>query len=110
VGNDTALRTDRLRALRERKGWSQRELARLCGLREIQINRYESGVNDPSATFLKMIAEKLGVSMDYLVGLSDDPQGPISSELTEDERAIVTALRRDSWPGVIRIAADHIAR
>jgi transcriptional regulator with XRE-family HTH domain len=111
VSDTISLRTDRLKALRKQRGWSQRELARFCGLGETIVNKYERAVVDPSASTLKIMAEKLDVSADYLLGLTDDPQGCSDiGELTDDERIMVHAFRRDSWPGVIRIAADHITR
>src|SRR5579859_6367039 len=106
-----ALRTDRLKTLREQHGWSQRELSRLCGLGEGQVGKYESGQTDPSSTHLKIIAEKLGVSTDYLLGMSDDPRGQIGGgELTDDERSIVDSFRRDGWAGVIHLSADRVAK
>lgn len=105
------LRTDRLREAREKHGWSQRELARLCGLGEAQIHRYETGVSDPAAKYLKIIADKLGVSADYLLGLSDNLRGQLGdSELSEDERAVLDAFRRDNWAGVVRLGVDRLAK
>jgi transcriptional regulator with XRE-family HTH domain len=104
------LRTDRLRESREQRGWSQRELARLCDLGENQIHRYEAGKADPSATHLRLIADRLGVSTDYLLGLSDNPRGQLGdSELNEDERAVLEAFRRDQWSGVVKLGVDRLA-
>ena len=104
-----ALRTERLRKMREKQGFSQRELARLCGLGEVMVHRYESGTTDPSTKYLTVIAEKLAVSTDYLVGLSDSPNGPVdNSELDADERAIVQAFRSDGWTGIVRLGAERI--
>jgi len=86
-----ALRTDRIKEWREKHGWSQRELGRLCGLAEAQINKYEKGRTDPSATFLKIIAETLGVSSDYLLGLSDKPNGQLGDTLKPEERQLLDA-------------------
>jgi transcriptional regulator with XRE-family HTH domain len=103
----TALRIDRLKALRERRGWSQRELGRVCGVEETLIGRYERAEVDPSSTTMKSIAENLGVSIDYLLGVTDEPQGFYrSDELTEDEKAVLSALRREGWRGVARLLAD----
>ena len=111
VSVEITLRIDRLRELRERYGWSQREFARVCGLGLAQIGRYENGTNDPSATHLKNMAEKLGVSTDYLLGLSDDPRGQLGdTELNEQERAVLEVLRRDGWVGVIHLAADRLTK
>jgi transcriptional regulator with XRE-family HTH domain len=103
------LRIDRLKALRERHGWSQRELSGLCGLATSVIGTYERGDVEPTAKHLKTIAEKLGVSADYLLGLSDDPRGQLGDkELNDDERAVVQALRRGGWPALIRVVADRM--
>jgi transcriptional regulator with XRE-family HTH domain len=111
VRDDIALRKDRLQILRERHGWSRRQLSLLCGLGTNQINKYEKGEIDPSSTHLKIIAEKLGVSTDYLLGLSDDPRGQLGdTELNEQERAVLEVLRRDGWVGVIHLAADRLTK
>jgi len=111
VNSEMALRTDRLRALREQHGWSQRELARLSGLGETQISKYEAGQSDPLATNVKLIAEQLGVSVDYLLGVSDDPRGQFGQgELSSEERELLEVFRRDRWPGVMRLMADRLSK
>lgn len=109
--NQLILRIDRLRELRERLGWSQRELARRCGLGESFINRYESGISDPSAANIKLIAEALGISADYLLGLSDEPRGQMGDgQLTDDERAVLDAYRRSGWAGLARLLAEALEK
>ncbi|HVO71044.1 MAG TPA: helix-turn-helix transcriptional regulator [Aggregatilineaceae bacterium] len=106
-----SLLVDRLREARESKGFSQRELARLCGLGENQIHRYEAGKSDPSATHLKLIADKLEVSTDYLLGLSNEPRGQlVQSDLDNNELEVVEAYRREGWIGIIRLGTDRIAK
>lgn len=105
------IRVDRIRELRESHGWSQRELARRCGMGLAQIHRYETGLTDPTATNLKILADRLGVSTDYLLGLSDNPRGQAGdTELTEDERRVLETFRRDSWAGIIHLGADRLAK
>jgi len=105
------LNTDRLRALREEHGWSQRELARLCGFGETQISKYEAGVVDPSASNLALLADVLGVSADYLLGRADLPEvGLGQTGLDEDEKMLVIRFRRDGWTGVIRLGAERLAK
>src|SRR5258706_2829287 len=105
------LRIDRLKSLREQRGLSQRELARLCGLGEIQINKYENGLSDPSSTNLTAIARQLEVSTDYLVGLTDDPHLLVREpELNPDERVVLETFRREWWSGVIRLGAERLSK
>jgi hypothetical protein len=56
------------------------------------------------------MAEQFGVSTDYLLGLSDDPQGPVDRrDLTDDEHTLLEAFRRGSWHGVLRVVTERIA-
>jgi transcriptional regulator with XRE-family HTH domain len=66
---------DRLRAVRERKGLSQRELARQAGIRPATLSELESGVRQNMNTdTAKRLARTLGVSIDYLVGTWDEEE------------------------------------
>lgn len=88
-----------------------RELARRCEIGEAQISKYESGVSEPSSSILKRIAGVLGVSADYLLGLTDDPNGHLGDDqLSDEERAMVDAYRRAGWPGVARVMADMLEK
>jgi transcriptional regulator with XRE-family HTH domain len=105
------LRGDRIRLTREQRGWSQRELSRRAGLSVNQVTRYEAEEIDPTATNLKSIAETLDVSVDYLLGLTINPQGNASDcDLNEDERDMVEVFRREGWTGVIRLGADRVGK
>jgi transcriptional regulator with XRE-family HTH domain len=105
----TALRVDRLKTTRERHGWSQRELGRMCGFEETLISKYERGEVDPSSSTIKLIAQNLDVSIDYLLGITDEPHGfHGSGELNEEEKAVLYALRRDGWRGVGRLLVEHL--
>jgi transcriptional regulator with XRE-family HTH domain len=109
VRETIGLRVDRLKALREQHGWSQRELARLCDLGITAISKYERAESDPSSGHLKIMAEKLDVTADYLLGLTDNPKGLSGNdELTDDEQAVLLALRRDGWRGVARVLAERL--
>jgi transcriptional regulator with XRE-family HTH domain len=105
------LRVDRLRTLRELRGFSQRELARRCGLSDTQIFKYENAVTDPTAHNLATIADQLGVSTDYLLGRTDDQNAILSDgSITTEEQAMIEIFRREGWPGVIRMGADRVSR
>jgi transcriptional regulator with XRE-family HTH domain len=99
-------RIDRLRQARQERGWSQRELARQCGLGEAQVNKYEKGHNDPSATYLAIIAQALGVSADYLLGLTDNPRGELGDTLKPEQRQLLDALDEGDSPTALAIVSD----
>jgi transcriptional regulator with XRE-family HTH domain len=111
VPETIGLQIDRLKALRELHGLSQRELSRQCGLGLTAIGFYERGDAEPTAKHLKAIAAKLGVSADYLLGLSDDPRGQVGgNELNDDERVVLDTFRLSGWAGIARLSVDRLTR
>ena len=65
---------DRLKELRTTKGVTQKNMAELLGITERNYQRYEYGLVDPIASNTAKLADFLGVSIDYLLGYSDNPQ------------------------------------
>jgi transcriptional regulator with XRE-family HTH domain len=102
------LQIDRLRHARQELGWSQRELARRCGLGDAQVNKYENGHTDPSATYLGIIAIALGVSSDYLLGMTDNPRGQLGDTLKPQERDLLHALATGDSPKALTIVSDML--
>src|SRR4051812_7697249 len=99
---------ERLKEAREKKGITQRELGVLTDLDETQVSRYETGRLTPSVKHLGALAKALDISTDYLLELTADPrprQG--DSEFNTDEIRVIETLRRDGWPGVIRMGAER---
>jgi transcriptional regulator with XRE-family HTH domain len=54
--------------LRDKKGWSQTDLADKSGVSRVMIGKYERVEAVPSIDAAKKIADALEVSLDYLVG------------------------------------------
>ena len=63
----------RFKQVRLENKLTQRQIAELIGISEQSYQRYEYGKVVPSALVLISIADALGVSLDYLVGRSDEP-------------------------------------
>lgn len=61
----------RLAAIRKEKGFSQGELADKVGSTAITIGRYERDEVKPPLEVAAKMANVLGVSLDYLAGISD---------------------------------------
>jgi transcriptional regulator with XRE-family HTH domain len=64
---------DRLRLCRQNKGLTQKQMAAICKVTERHYQVYESGANWPRAEGLMALADFFDVSLDYLVGRSDNP-------------------------------------
>ena len=65
----------RLRTLREGVSLSQAKIAKLVGTVQSSINRYENDVGDPPFKTLIWYADYFDVSLDYIFGRTDEPQG-----------------------------------
>lgn len=66
----------RLRYLREKNGATQRTMASYLGIAQAVYYGYEKGLKLPRIDKLPRIADFFGVSVDYLLGMSDEPQLP----------------------------------
>lgn len=64
---------ERLRRLREDRGWTQTEVADRLNVSSVTVNRYESGERNPGSDMLIALADLFRVSIDYLLGRSDVP-------------------------------------
>ena len=62
---------ERLRGLRKEKGLSQDEFAKMLGTSKQILSRYELGQRSPKIEQVSKYAEKLKVSVDYLLGDSE---------------------------------------
>lgn len=63
---------ERLKQLRSEKNISQNELANAIGVHVTNISRYERGENKPTTEVLTKLANKLGVTTDYLMNGSTE--------------------------------------
>lgn len=64
---------ERLKELRASKKLSQKQLATILQISERNYQRYEYGITEPTVSPLIALADYFDVSLDYLVGRSDNP-------------------------------------
>lgn len=62
-----------LRTLRKQRGLSLKALGETLGLAESTVSLYETGKRQPDNDTLVKIANFFGVTIDYLLGVSNDP-------------------------------------
>jgi len=90
---------------------SQHELGQLCEMGVNQISRYETGRHEPSASNLIKIARILDVSVDYLLGLTNELHGfVVTQDLSLYEREVVDTFRRDGWSGIARLGVERLSK
>lgn len=82
---------ERIKQLREARGWTQDDLAEAAGMNRVTIAKYEIGTIEPKSKSLAKVAAALEISTDVLV--SGKP-----AEETDEERdlwALRESVRRD---------------
>ena len=83
---DITLNIERLIECREKKGITKMEAAKRMNLSQPAYVRYENGDRTPSIQTLKVIANTLDTSVEYLINKTDDPL-PNYFEITKKENA-----------------------
>ena len=85
---------ERLTELRISNGYPKRnELAEKLGIPSTTLRNYETGVREPGHTFLKQISEFFNVSVDYLLGLTDEKEVLNSFRLKTSEYSHIEKYR-----------------
>jgi transcriptional regulator with XRE-family HTH domain len=80
---------DRLKELRTKKGLYQKELAERLGVGRSTVAAWETGSKRPEGRTLEQIADLFSVSVDYLLGRTDDLQGTYIEDTTGDTRQVI---------------------
>lgn len=70
-----------LKTQRELNGYSQNALAKATGISQPKISYYELGQHSPPIEFCAQLAQFYGITIDELVGLSENPvsKQPVSA-------------------------------
>lgn len=95
----------RIKALREKLGLTQDELAEILGVNRANISNYERGtiVNIPSEKLNKM-ADLFHTNVDYILGRTDDPRE--SWMIAEESAKYDTQSKEEFDPEVRALARD----
>lgn len=78
----------RIATLRDKFGWTQEDLAKKLGISRAALSHYEKNRREPDFETLTKLADLFHVSIDYLVGRTNNP----GSLLDEDVRAFTDQL------------------
>jgi transcriptional regulator with XRE-family HTH domain len=65
---------ERIKSLRKKNKITQKKMADFLDVDEVTFQRYEYGIRRPSLDLLVALADYFDVSMDYLIGRSNDPK------------------------------------
>lgn len=83
--------SEKIKNLRQTRGWTQAELARRIGITRNGINSWEQGLSTPSPASLVDLAKIFSVSTDYLLGIETLSTVNVTG-LDERDIAILTEL------------------
>ncbi|SEL53647.1 Helix-turn-helix domain-containing protein [Butyrivibrio sp. ob235] len=78
------INTDRLKEMREQKGWNKLIASQEMGLLQSVYSRYEKGTRTPTYQVIRTMAQYLGTSAEYLTDQTDDPS-PVEYLITGDD-------------------------
>lgn len=82
---------DRIKALREKNGLTQAEIARALGISRSGVNAWEMGLSVPSTQYIVELAKKYNVSSDYLLGIENTSTISVKG-LTEKQVSILLEI------------------
>lgn len=64
----------RLNKLRKERDLSLEDVAKIIGVTKATVSKYEKGINEPGMRVAIKLADYLKVSLDWLIGTSDDSE------------------------------------
>jgi len=73
ISSGDIMKYKRIRDLREDHDWTQQKIADMLFINRRTYAAYENGVNSMTPETLIKIAQIYGVSVDYLLGLTNNP-------------------------------------
>ena len=79
----------RIRDLREDSDKKQADLAEYLGTTVQYYGLYEKGANEISFERAILLAKYYNVSLDYIAGLTNNKRGLASSDLTDEQQALL---------------------
>jgi len=98
----------RLKELREKKGFSQAELARRVGVGRDSYNKYERAGIHPSNETLVRLSNELHTTTDYLLGKSNNPN-PATLLIPDVLKDARVAFHRGEFDDLSQDEVDRLA-
>lgn len=82
---------DRIKRLREMRGWTQSELSKKLGVTRSCVNAWEMGISIPSTQYIVELSVLFKVSTDYLLGVNATVHANLEG-LDEEDIHVVHSL------------------
>jgi len=108
---DTRVFGDRLRRERQRMGWTQQYAAReALGVSNAALSNYEAGRHRPGIEFIERAAVVFGVSVDYLIGRTNQRMPHEPAVMDAELDAILREIYSKSPPSEVRYCLIMFAK
>lgn len=105
--DENAIISKRLMLVRKNAHKTREELAHELNMSVNTLRNYENGSRSPSFMFVMLIAVRFGVSVDYIMGMTDNVNGNVpefaSDKLTESEKKLLKRFRSLNQDGKNRL-------
>lgn len=99
---------ERIKKIRQEKGYTQQELAEMIGVAKNTITGYEKGNREPDATKIIALSKALNVPGDWIIGNKDSSYSYLSVD------ALIIASEYDALDeygkSLVRLVIDHEAK
>lgn len=92
---------ENLRRALSAKGWTQGDLTAACGITQGTISNYARGKREPTASQLRLLANALGVTMEWLLTGRGAPT--IEETISAGEQLYQTPMTQEQRAGARRI-------
>lgn len=107
TGRNLAARVgDQIRRARLRLDWTQAHLALACGVTQTAVSYWETGKREPGLAELRLLAEKLGVPVCWLVECGPLGRGPVEGLAGLAAREAAAAVELGTPGNAVIEAAD----
>lgn len=83
---------ERIKFLREKKGYSQATLSKELGITRSSVNAWEMGISVPSTQYIVELSLLFNVSSDYLLGISSNSYLDTTGLTDEDVQAVYSLI------------------
>jgi transcriptional regulator with XRE-family HTH domain len=91
---------DKLKSLREQRGWTQSQAAERLGISSQVVSNYERDYRSPDKETLSRIAKVYNCSLDWLLGVTDNPEridDPSPSDKKDKPTDELTTIMFHKW-------------
>lgn len=93
----------RLLELRNEKNLSQRELAKIMNVSQGTYNNWENANTQPSIEQLIVLADFFGVSVDYLIGRTDETGIQLPVRIQDYTEGLLKPLDKETQDAILTI-------